>query len=165
MLFIKPGYRNHFPFIVFYTAFLIIGLFIFKDYGISWDEKACRIDMGMVNFDFIFKGNYKALMDGNAKYHGPSFEMLLLAIERILYLKDTRHIFLMRHLVNFLLFAVSVYFFYRLCLKHFKNNWLSFLGTVFLVLSPNTSLQPKECESHWNHHKVGCLSLVLSHQP
>ena len=156
MLFIKPGYRNHFPFIIFYTAFIIIGLFIFKDYGIPWDEKACRIDMGIVNFDFVFKGNYKALIDGNAKYHGPSFEMLLLAIERILYLSDTRYIFLMRHLVNFLLFAVAIFFFYRLCLKHFKNNWLSFLGPVFLVLSPRIF-----ADSFYNSKDLAFLSMVI----
>ncbi len=156
MLFIKPGYRNHFPFIIFYTAFLIIGLFIFKDYGIPWDENACRVDMGIVNFDYIFNGNYKALIEGNAKYHGPSFEMLLLAIERIFNISDTRNIFLMRHLVNFLLFATAVLFFYRLCLKHFKNKWIPFLGPVLLVLSPRIF-----ADSFYNSKDLAFLSMVI----
>jgi hypothetical protein len=133
-----------------------VGIFIFKDYGIPWDEKACRIDMGMVNFDFIFNGNYQSLMEGNAKYHGPAFEMFLLGIERIFNLTDSRSIYLMRHFVNFLLFAVAVLFFYRLCLKHYKNYWIAFLGSVFLVLSPRIF-----ADSFYNTKDLAFLSMVI----
>ncbi len=156
MLFIKPGYRNHFPFIIFYTLFLITGVFIFKDYGISWDEVPCRIDVAMANFEFMFKGHYDTLMNSNAKYHGPSFEILLFSLEKLFRLNDPRDIFLMRHLVNFLLFSIAVLFFYRLCLKRFNNKWISFLGPLFLVLSPRIF-----ADSFYNSKDLAFLSFVI----
>ena len=42
----------------------------------------------------------------------------------------------MRHLVTFLLFYTSVFFFYRLC-KYRFNSWkIGLLGSLFLILSP-----------------------------
>ena len=46
-------YKNWSPIIIF-SFFLIIGILIFKDYGISWDEPYHRIN-GFVSLNFLRK--------------------------------------------------------------------------------------------------------------
>lgn len=121
----------------FFAAFLLTGLLIFKDYGISWDEQFQWKNNGAVNYDFVVHGNKAALLDGADKYHGPAFELLLTGVEKLFRLSDTRGIFLCRHLLTFLTFYFSAIFFYLLALKIFHKRMLALLGAVFYVLSPH----------------------------
>lgn len=124
---------------IFFSLFFIIGLNIYTDYGLSWDEEMQWKDNGTVVYDYVFQksdATTKALLDGNEKYHGPAFELTLVIIEKILHLKDTRAVYLMRHLVNFFVFFISTIFFYLLCNFCFKNWKFSILGCLFLILSP-----------------------------
>ncbi|MEO6904270.1 MAG: glycosyltransferase family 39 protein [Bacteroidia bacterium] len=124
---------------IFFGLFFIIGLNIYTDYGLSWDEGMQWKDNGTVVYDYVFhksEATTKALLEGNEKYHGPAFELTLVIIEKVLHLEDPRTVFLMRHLVNFLVFFISTIFFYFLCNFCFKNWKLSLLGSLFLILSP-----------------------------
>lgn len=143
-------------FLIFYAAFLITGFLVYKDYGISWDESACRADLGELNWNFITKGDYKSLVSDDAKYHGPAFEIILYGVERIFNIKETRDIFFTRHLITFLLFAVSVLFFYRICKKLSKSEWIALLGPVMLVLSPRIF-----ADSFYNSKDLAFASLVV----
>ncbi|MCW3103499.1 MAG: hypothetical protein JWO09_1939 [Bacteroidetes bacterium] len=121
----------------FFAAFLITGLLIFKDYGISWDEEFQWKNNGAVNYDLVAHGNSAALLEGVDKYHGPAFELLLTGIEKLFRLNDTRSIFLVRHLLTFLTFYLSAVFFYLLAFRIFHKRMLALLGAVFYVLSPH----------------------------
>lgn len=156
MIISRKNIKSHLSFKIFYVAFLITGLFIFKDYGMSWDEMACRTDVAIPTFKYLLKNDYKAIVVNEAKYHGATFELLLYPIEKILGLKDMRDIFLMRHLMTFLLFAFSVCVFYLLCFRHFKSQWLALVGAVFLVLSPRIF-----ADSFYNVKDLAFLSLVI----
>lgn len=148
--------RQHKFFLIVYISFLVTGLIVFKDYGISWDETACRYEIGLVNHNFIFHGDYETLINNAAKYHGPSFEVLLYETEVIFKIADIRDVFLMRHLLTFLLFALSVFFFYRLCLKIFSDKHLAVLGTIMLILSPRIF-----ADSFYNSKDIGFLSMWI----
>jgi len=148
--------RNHRPFLIFYVLFLLVGFLTFKDYGISWDEPACRIDIGITNHNFIFKGDYNSLLYSNAKYHGPSFEIILYEVERLFNIEDSRNIYLMRHMLTFLLFAVAVLFFYKLCRRYFKNEWIAILGSMFLVISPRIY-----ADAFYNTKDLAFLSMLI----
>lgn len=128
--------RNDLPFIIFFIIFLVVGISIYRDYGISWDEPISRDNNGVLNYDFIRTGDYQPIITGNEKYHGPAFEILLVGIERLCGLKNMQDIYFMRHLVTFFAFALSVLFFYMLCVRYLRSKWLATLGAVFLVLSP-----------------------------
>ena len=106
--------RSHLPFLVLFISLLVVGFTIYDDYGISWDEPISRENNGIINYDFIRTGDYKQLITGLEKYHGPAFEILLVNIEHVCGLHDTKDIFLMRHLVTFLIFVLSVFIFYLL---------------------------------------------------
>lgn len=120
--------------ILFFIALLITGLLIYDDYGLSYDESVQR-DIGLRYYNYIFKGD-RALMDDTNKIYGPAFELPLIIIEKVLRLTDTEAIYYMRHLMTFLLFYVSVIFFYLLIKDLFKDWRIGLLGCIILVLSP-----------------------------
>ena len=129
---------------VFFVAFLLIGLVIFKDYGIHLDEFN-NLNYGRRWTDYayaVIKAHSLSVplptdiwkeMDLR---HGPAFEIFLQVVKDLLRLNDSRDVFLARHLCVFLLFYTGVIFFYFLCRRIFKSWRLALLGSIFLVLSP-----------------------------
>ena len=107
----------------FFIIYILIGLCIFKDYGISWDEPLRR-EHGLVTMNYIIKGD-RTLFE-TSHTHGTVFEVFLISIEKILHLKSPRIIFLMRHLVNFLVFYTGILFFYFLCKETFRSRKQAF---------------------------------------
>ena len=123
--------------LLFFASFFITSACILKDYGLNWDEEAQWKANGDIVFNYIFnEDGKKLLLESNEKYHGPAFELVLIFVEKIMQLKDTRDVYLMRHAVTFLTFFIGVIFFYLLGKRCFKNWKLALLGCVFLVLSP-----------------------------
>jgi len=145
---IKPLYS------FFFIIFLFIGIFIFSDYGLSWDERFQR-HIGVINCRYVIEGDPRLITDSE-KYYGPVFEVLLVAIEKILNLNDKREVYFIRHLVTFLLFYTSVFFFYLLC-KHRYRSWkIGLLGSLFLILSPRIF-----ADSFYNSKDLAFLSVFI----
>jgi len=119
---------------LFFLIFLLIGLAIFNNYGLSWDEGTNRM-LGYQNYNYIF-GKNTDILGSAEKYHGPAFEIFLVVLEKAFRLADSRDILLARHLATFLLFYVSVFFFYLICKDRFKSWKIGLLGSLFLILSP-----------------------------
>ncbi len=136
MIHIKKDLKSHSAFIIFFIVFVTVGLLIYKDYGISWDEEISRSECGIINYNFIKSGDYSPLIHGNEKYHGPAFEIFLAGIESIFDMDNTQTIYHMRHLITFLLFAISVLFFYRILFRYTRSPFEAVLGCLFVVLSP-----------------------------
>ncbi len=128
----------YYKFIVFgfFALLLLTGFTIFNQYGLSWDEGMQWKNNGYVNYHYIVYGDKDALLASADKYHGPAFELTLVAIEKVFKLTDTRSVYLMRHLVNFMVFFVSVIFFYLAANNIFKNWKLALTGCIMYVLSP-----------------------------
>jgi hypothetical protein len=138
-LLLKVEKSRKFILFIFFSLFFVIGLNIYTDYGLSWDEGMQWKDNGTVVYNYVFnksEATKKALLEGNEKYHGPAFELTLVIIEKVLHLEDPKAVYLMRHLVNFLVFFISTIFFYLLCNLYFKDWKFSLLGCLFLILSP-----------------------------
>jgi hypothetical protein len=122
--------------ITFFALFFISSVCVVKDYGISWDEEFQWRQNGEIVYNYVFHNDRKSLLDGNEKYHGPAFELLLVFIQKALHLTDSRDIFLVRHFFTFLTFFIGVIFFYFLCKRVFKSWKIALTGCIFLVLSP-----------------------------
>lgn len=118
----------------FFLVLLLIGLSIFDDYGVSWDEKIQR-HHGLVSFGYVFKGS-KDLVDYPYRYYGVIFQMPLIIIEKLLGLEDSRDIYLLRHLATFILFYAGLIFFYKTCKKIFGDWKKGLLACLFMVISP-----------------------------
>lgn len=131
--------------LLFFLGFLFIGLNIFNDYGVHWDEynnqRFGQRRYGYIR-DFISKGFFPAPVESKSMsmhdlIHGPAFELFLVFVEKkLLNLTDSRDVILMRHLFTFLLFYSGVFFFYLLCKFRFKSWKIGLLGSLFLILHP-----------------------------
>ncbi len=120
--------------LLFFGLFLALGIAVFDDYGISWDEEAQRY-LGRINLAYGLRGD-QTLLTHQDRFHGPAFQMALTALEQLLGLDDSRAVYLMRHLVTFLLFYTGVIVFYMLCRRGFSSSWAGLLASLFLVLHP-----------------------------
>lgn len=142
--------------VVFFVLFLLIGVLIFDDYGIAWDEIFQR-QIGEVNFRYILSGDQK-LLDPATKdqYYAPSFELFLYFTEKIFHLQDIRTIHLIRHFLTFLLFYISVICFYLLLRKRFQSWKVGLLGSLFLILSPRIF-----AHSFYNSKDLAFLSFFI----
>ena len=138
----------------FFVAFLLIGLGIYKDYGLSWDENRNH-ENGKKSFNYVFKGD-RSLLTYSDRYYGVAFELPLFMIEKILKLETSRQVFLMRHLATFLIFFLGVVFFYRLNKDHFRSWKIGLLGSLLLILSPRLF-----AESFYNSKDLVFLSFFI----
>jgi hypothetical protein len=125
--------------IAFFAAFLVLGVAVFRDYGISWDEIPTR-QFGIMNAthqvpDLATLDSVRKVSGPSYERFGPVFEILLVRAEKLLQPLDIRRIFFMRHLATFLMFFAGVICFHRLCLRRFGGG-LALLASVCLVSSP-----------------------------
>ena len=123
----------------FFTAYLLLGLAVFRDYGISWDEIPTR-QFGVMYVthqvpDVAALNTLRAAKGPAYERFGPLFEIILVRAETMMFHADLRTVFFMRHLATFLLFFLGVVFFHRLCRARF-GGWMALVGCLGLVLSP-----------------------------
>jgi len=148
--------------VAFFIAFLVIGLTIFKDYGVHWDEYQNQ-SFGRRWINYVYAvSKARSLSVPLPEFslhdliHGLAFEVFLAALTDSFRLKNSRDVILMRHLIVFLLFYVGVIFFYLLCRRHFQNWRPALLGCVFLVLSPRIF-----ADAFYNSVDIAFLSLFI----
>jgi hypothetical protein len=123
----------------FFLSYLLLGLAVFRDYGISWDEIPTR-QFGIMYVthqvpDVATLNALRAEKGPAYERFGPLFEIILVRAETLMFHADVRSVFYMRHLATFLLFFLGVVFFHRLCRDRF-GGWLALVGCLGLVLSP-----------------------------
>ncbi|NOY82773.1 MAG: hypothetical protein GXP31_17380 [Kiritimatiellaeota bacterium] len=129
-----PAWLPPLPVALFFLALLVLGIALFRDYGISSDEIVNR-NNGLLTWNYVFKGD-PALLEYSDRFYGTVFESVLMLAEKALGVTDWRTIFLMRHFLTFLLFYVAVIFFYKLCAYRFADWRWGLVGAAALVLSP-----------------------------
>ena len=143
------------------TIFFIIGSFIFKDYGISWDEPNERYS-GFVSLNEVFRifnidslNNYPELSNYIFKEYGVLFNLPLAYIEILFNIDKSKSIYLLRHYINFLIFFIATIYFY-FSLRIFYNKTISIIGFIFLISSPRIF-----AESFYNNKDMIFLSLYV----
>lgn len=138
----------------FFIVYLVLGLFIFRDYGLSWDEHSTR-EIGLKLFNYAFHGD-ESLFSFVDRDYGGAFEIAMVALEKLFHLTDTQSIFYARHLFIFLTFASSVWVFYKLCAHKFNDYRMGALGALCLILSPRIF-----AESFYNSKDIVLLSFFI----
>jgi hypothetical protein len=133
--------------LVFFLIYLAVGLSIYKDYGISWDEPTHReiaavsakylSSIVMSDFqppEFVSLPN---LTEYSAKQYGVIFDLPMYLADILLgYNGRMPEAYYLRHLCNFLLFYISVFFFYLIVRNRFNSPALGLTACFFLILSP-----------------------------
>ncbi len=164
MITFLKNYKNYLS-TVFFIIFLLVGISIFNDYGISIDEDNTRIN-GLVGLKYIlsffslhtgdFFLNIPDIKDYNEKGIGYIFDLPAALIEYFFNLEDSRNYYLARHFLNFLFFYLGVFYFFLILKNRFKSEFLPILGCLFLVLSPRIF-----AESFYNNKDIIFLSLFI----
>lgn len=125
--------QNFLPVLLF-AILLIVGLTVYRDYGISWDEPIQR-DVGVANVQYI-KGLPNSLAGMNDRFYGPIYAVFLIGVEKIAAPATLRDVFFLRHLCTFLTFFIGMVFFFFLSKNIFKHTSTALLCSVALILSP-----------------------------
>lgn len=124
---------------LFFITYFLIGLFLFRDYGVSTDEPFERSTM-YINMNYITTQLGREPMDVPAletyedKYYGMALQLPTAVFE-----KGDRgfpYIYSCRHLYTFGLCFIGYLFFFSLCKRIFHSNILGILGVVMVALYP-----------------------------
>ena len=149
----------------------MVGLIIYKDYGLSFDEEVHRengfisfkyiLDFFSIRYDFnnivpIISGEIPDIKTDWRKTYGVAFDLPMVLLEIFLNLEDTKEVYELRHLSTFLIFFTSCICFYYLLRLNFNNKFFCILGICFLILSPRIFAQ-----SFYNSRDIIFLSLVI----
>ena len=119
------------------ALFAVAGVAVLDDYGVSFDEPTQR-HIARANADYIATGDISALADENIihRFYGIVLEMPLLLVERALGLQDSRHIYLMRHLLAHLLFIAGGFACGILAYRMTGGRWVALLAMLMFMLHP-----------------------------
>ena len=123
-----------------YTSFflvaisLFIGLSNFDKYGIGSDEQI-QHQIGVVSYDYIFSNNNELVTYCDRDY-GVAFELPLIIVEKTLNLKDSRDIYLTRHLLTHLFFLLCAFFCFLLIDFMYADKLLASIGFLMILLFP-----------------------------
>jgi len=153
---------------IFFFVYVFGGYFIYKDYGVSTDEPVDYL-MGQINYTRFSGGTLEqflhdcSMIDSTYICYYPSlFSMILYrfapyADKQPVVMNppywygpsgNTQSIYLHRHQLTFAFFAFSVFIFFLVGKKIFKNWKIGLLGSLFLIISPrifaNSFYNPKD---------------------
>jgi hypothetical protein len=122
---------------LFFLIYVLVGYLIYKDYGVSADEPIDYI-RGQVNYDRFVGGTLSQFKNGcdqkaSICRYPPLFSMLLYAYAPT---GDSQAIYWARHQFTFTFFAFSVFVFFLIGKKIFKDWKIGLLGSLFLIISP-----------------------------
>ena len=171
IIYLKKEHSNKILF-TFFLIFLFVGLITYKDYGIHIEEKFHRSNgfywlNYILNFTEFSDLKNSALIKfneisgftlSNVKNwldYGIIFDVTAAFLEIILNIDEPKNYYQFRHLISFLLFFLSSIFFYKLLLNRFSDFNVSFIGTIFYVLSPRIY-----GDSFYNNKDILFLSFV-----
>lgn len=139
--------------LAFFLGFFFLGIFVYRDYGLSWDDPISRQN-GEVAYEYV-TGQGSRLLTYVDRDYGTVLELPLVALEKVFRMTATRQIYFMRHLVTFLFFFAGTVFFYLLARKRF-GRMLGLLGVAFLIMSPRIF-----ADSFYNSKDIGLLSALI----
>jgi hypothetical protein len=133
--------------LIFFLIYLTIGVAIYQDYGISWDEPIHReiasvtakylASLFMPDFQPPEFASLPSLAKYSARQYGIIFDLPMYVADLLLgYNGKMPEAYYLRHLCNFLLFYVSVFFFYLIVRNRFESRAFGLIACFFLILSP-----------------------------
>ena len=118
------------------AMFAIVGVAALDDYGIAGDEITHR-EMAVGNVEYIATGSTDLLYSKDYRYYGVAFDMsLLLLVENVFGLQDSRHIYLTRHLLTHLFFIAGGFACGMLAYRMMGSRWIAVFAMLIFLLHP-----------------------------
>ena len=154
---------------MFFFFIYVIGLLIFKDYGLTLDDEHYRINGVyyknfikqylnlLVSFNFTdLKLLGKEIETGSLKNHPVIFETILAFLADILKLSDTKSIYNLSHLLNFSIYSLSLFFFYKIIKNRYNSEIIGLLAILIIFVTPRFF-----AESFYNSRDIFFFSLFI----
>jgi len=135
---------------LFFLSLLMIGIYIYQDYGLSWDEPTERLT-GLVNlnyigefFNFEFIKNSPMiqsikdirLQNYSDRVFGPAFPIITSLIEILIGRNELYIGYRIRHFITYLVFLMAVFTLYKIAEMRFKDWKFALFIALLLILSP-----------------------------
>jgi len=120
----------------------------------SWDETYSRDQNGVIAFNYIINDDSYTYQNSDERYHGTAIELPLYALEKTIGITDVRAIYLFLHYMNYLLFLLSAFFFYKLIRTIYDDWWIAFVGLIIYVFTPRIF-----ADAFYNSKDVAFLSI------
>ena len=139
--------------IIFFGVLILLGLFIFRDYGMSWDEQYQRDSNGKLVHNYVFHNEVEPYLSSAEIYHGPAIEWALYSFERVFGFSESRDVYLFRHLICYLFFIFSGFIFYKLINEIYADWRLAAFASVLYVFSPRMF-----ADAFYNSKDIGALA-------
>jgi len=146
--------------IAFFLLLLAVGVGVYRDYGISWDEPDTRA-RGRVALKYVAERFAPSLLKERSSVslnedfdHGVGFDAPAVALAVILGIGEIKDEFLFRHLLTFLIYVVGIYAVERMAYRRFSDWRLSLLAALFFVLTPRFF-----AESFYNNKDIVLMAL------
>lgn len=130
----------------FFLLLFCLGCLIYRDYGIAYDEQAQRT-IGAVTVKYVAglfapgllsqgQGSLPPLHEFFDRVYGVGFEAPAVILDLLLKIKDSRDVYMFRHLLNFFFYFGGVVAMFALAARRFGDWRLGLLAAVLLVLTP-----------------------------
>ncbi|PTN55350.1 hypothetical protein C9J98_05815 [Stenotrophomonas panacihumi] len=150
--------------VTLFGLYILLGLCIYPDYGVSWDEPISRTN-GMVNLKYLEKTYFPAMLTPDvARYpdlqdwvdrdYGVAFELPLAALEQAFGVTGAA-VYPFRHLLTFLFSTLGVLALYKTAAFVYRDYRAGLLAALMLVLSPRLF-----GESFYNSKDVVFLTVI-----
>jgi len=140
---------------LFLTYFIIViaVLSTFRDFGIHIEEKFHRMNglywLNYISHIFNFEkinsiteikmkevSDYTLSSVAYYNKYGVIFDLPLAYIEILFNIKKIENVYYLKHLLSFLIFLLSSFFFYKILFQRFNNFFLSLAGTILFITTP-----------------------------
>ncbi len=134
--------------LILIALYLLFGLFIAKDYGMSFDESYER-ETSLVTYNYVMRlenSNSEAVrnfaesippFELYPEKHGTALHFPLVAIEHIFNFElPTQTVYLMRHIFVFLNYILAAFCFYGIIWRRFPKTYMPFLSVLLFILYP-----------------------------
>lgn len=153
---------------IFFVLIFSIGINIYKDYGISFDEPVSRdnggislkytldlINKNIANNDVELQKYHIPLSEYRDKDYGVFFDMPIFIIERILGINESRNQYLLRHIFTFIFYFTSIFYIFKIISKSYSWKW-GLLGSMLYVSCPRIF-----AESFYNNKDIVFMSACV----
>ena len=128
--------RFHSLALILWSLFLIAGLAIVDDYGVSPDTETQRF-VAIDTLNYVLHDDPTLLRRAADRFYGVAFEApLFLLTERALGLEDPRHVYLTRHVLTHLFFLIGGLCCYLLAWRLAGDRLVALLVMALFLLSP-----------------------------
>ena len=159
---------------LFFLLFFLIGISIFRDYGISTDELFQRASgyywyvsivnelginneyINLLKDKFMKMESSAHLASGKSIYYGVFFDLFSVLIEEIFKIKSSYDAYYLKHFLTFAFFFLSSILFYKIIKSRFKNKIFAIFLTFFFIMSPRIF-----AESFYNGKDIVFMSLSV----